>query len=504
MGSVVVLRRSVSLLSVILSACAMNPAPSAPVSPPAGVVSQWQVLQRDGQALGRRQQWQYCEGERCYHSEVTDIAVQQPGAPVSISRVRLDYVETQSGEALSASKQLRSKAANHQLQLSRYRDGWQLQQADRRETLRLGAAPLFPTGLQRSMLENRGQAPIVVQEWSFSSLTLEAVRYRFIPIAQSPLSPEQHAVLMPWLPQIEWRIVRERQAEQEGWQVQAEWFSDAAFKPVAERNLSSGGDLWLLPCDEHCRDQTLQPPQHVYQRLIRSPYRISDQALQGKIRYQLGGLPNTGLPVTGEQRVSWQGDKLLVTICDDCGEEVAPDSAALQAAMTANYWLPHRDPAMQVVVKEVLGNADLSPRAAMQRLTRFVTGHMDEVATYSGYGTALDALASHHGDCTEHALLLAALGRAAGIPSRVVMGLAYNNERFLGRRFVFVPHMWVQAWTGDRWESFDSGLGAFTAGYIALALSNEGDQASFLAMNALLDTLSIESAVQLRSRPAGP
>ena len=140
----------------------------------------------------------------------------------------------------------------------------------------------------------------------------------------------------------------------------------------------------------------------------------------------------------------------------------------------------------------------------MQRLTRFVTAHMDEVATYSGYGTALDALQSGHGDCTEHALLLAALGRAAGIPSRLVMGLAYNNERFLGRRFVFVPHMWVQAWTGDRWESFDSGLGAFTAGYIALALSAEGDQASFLAMNALLDTLSIDSAVQLRSRPAEP
>lgn len=503
MGSVVVFRRGVSLLSVFLCACAASPAPNVPPSPPVGVESRWQVLQRDGQPLGRRQQWHYCAGERCFSSEVTDIAVQQPGAPVSISRVRLDYVESRDAQGLSASKQLRSKAANHRLQLIRQGDGWQLQQAERRNAIRLESAPLFPVALQRSMLENRGQAPLVTREWSFSSLTLETIRYRFTPISQSPLDPERRELLLPWLQQIAWRIDRERQTER-GWQWQAEWFSDVNFTPIAERNLSAGSDLWLLPCDERCRDQALQPPQHVYQRLIRSPYRISDEALRGKIRYQLGGVADAELPATGEQQVRRQDDKLLVSICDDCGDESVPERGSLQAAMAANYWLPHHDPAMQRVVEEVLGDAELSPRAAMQRLTRFVTGHMDEVATYSGYGTALDALQSGHGDCTEHALLLAALGRAAGIPSRLVMGLAYNNERFLGRRFVFVPHMWVQAWTGDRWESFDSGLGAFTAGYIALALSAEGDQASFLAMNTLLDTLSIDSAVQLRSRPAEP
>ncbi|MFT6552452.1 MAG: transglutaminase-like putative cysteine protease [Zhongshania marina] len=124
---------------------------------------------------------------------------------------------------------------------------------------------------------------------------------------------------------------------------------------------------------------------------------------------------------------------------------------------------------------------------------------MSEEPNYSGYATALEAYNSRQGDCTEHALLLATLARAAHIPARVVFGLAYTNERFLGRKYVFVPHTWVQAWTGERWESYDSGLGEFSAGYIALGLSN-GDQADILRINEQLQKISITSAIQIRRR----
>lgn len=507
------MRSLASLLSIFLGACAVNPLSEPPPppppspSPPPGVQSQWQVLQRDGHALGRRQQWQYCDAQRCYRSEVTDIAVQQPGAPVATSRVRLDYIESINGEALSLSKRLDSTAANHHWQLLRWGNAWQLRQADHREPLALPAAPLFPDARRRAMQRNQGRAPLQSREWSFSKRQLETVRYRFFPIEESALTAEVRAQLAPWLSRIHWRIVRE-QASEQGWQRQGELFSDADFSLIAERHFSPQGDLWLLPCDRACQQESLQPPPHVYQRLLRSPYRISDEALRGKIRYQLGGASDAELPATGEQAVSQQGDKAWVTVCDDCGDDTAPAPDALQAAMEASYWLPHRDPAMRAVVAALIGDraaqAAMNPRARMQRLTRFVSSHMDEVATYSGYATALEALESGRGDCTEHALLLATLARAAGIPSRVVMGVAYNNERFLGRRFVFVPHMWVQAWTGERWESFDSGLGAFTAGYIALALSGDGDQREFLAMNAVLDKLTIESATRLQSRPTEP
>ena len=43
---------------------------------------------------------------------------------------------------------------------------------------------------------------------------------------------------------------------------------------------------------------------------------------------------------------------------------------------------------------------------------------------------ALETLRNRVGDCNEHAVLLAALARAAGIPAQVEAGLVYQKGRF--------------------------------------------------------------------------
>jgi hypothetical protein len=55
------------------------------------------------------------------------------------------------------------------------------------------------------------------------------------------------------------------------------------------------------------------------------------------------------------------------------------------------------------------------------------------------------------GDCTEHAVLSAAMCRAAGIPARVVVGLLYVED--LGG---FGYHMWNEVYVNQRWVSLDS------------------------------------------------
>ena len=64
----------------------------------------------------------------------------------------------------------------------------------------------------------------------------------------------------------------------------------------------------------------------------------------------------------------------------------------------------------------------------------------------------------------------------------MVSGIAYSS-RFTGQTHVFSPHMWVQAWDGRRWTSYDAGLGAFDAGHIAMHVG-DGDPAG---MPRLLD-----------------
>ena len=93
----------------------------------------------------------------------------------------------------------------------------------------------------------------------------------------------------------------------------------------------------------------------------------------------------------------------------------------------------------------------------MQALQDLVNGHISKKSLNIGYASAGDAARLREGDCTEHALLLAALGRAIGIATRVVNGLAYTGD-FEGNKAVFVPHAWVAAWTGERWQAFDAAL----------------------------------------------
>ena len=57
-------------------------------------------------------------------------------------------------------------------------------------------------------------------------------------------------------------------------------------------------------------------------------------------------------------------------------------------------------------------------------------------------------LASLRGDCNEHAVLFAALARAAGIPARVVAGAVYGDDGFY-------YHAWNEVWL-DGWVSVDA------------------------------------------------
>jgi transglutaminase-like putative cysteine protease len=83
---------------------------------------------------------------------------------------------------------------------------------------------------------------------------------------------------------------------------------------------------------------------------------------------------------------------------------------------------------------------------------------------------------SKEGDCTEFAVLTAALCRAMGIPARIVVGIAYVDE-FMGYENVFGGHAWTEAYIGNRWVGLDAafkagGYGGYDAGHIALTTSS--------------------------------
>jgi hypothetical protein len=243
-----------------------------------------------------------------------------------------------------------------------------------------------------------------------------------------------------------------------------------------------------------------QIEQQLRSLLVSSPYRIPDAARAGKIRYRLQLRDGEwNWPETAEQHVERHGDTTQLTICGDCGREASPDPAQLKRYREPNAWVQSRDRRVVAFARTAKGR---SVDARMHSLVLAVQKHMTGAIDFASYQSATQALDSRGGDCTEFAILLAAAARARGIPARVVAGLSYAN-RFLERSHAFVPHMWVQAWDGTRWVSYDAALGHFDATHIALAIGDgspdslSGTMAT-IARLRIVDAASVAAAMQER------
>lgn len=224
---------------------------------------------------------------------------------------------------------------------------------------------------------------------------------------------------------------------------------------------------------------------------VASPYRISERAAMGKIRYRIAMRDGVAWPwpETGEQHVAHDGDTVVLTVCKDCGEEVPPSAAELAHDLQPNRWADNSDGKIRMLASDLRG-ATLDRR--MRWLVDAVRLQMDGPIDWNGYQTSREAFAARRGDCTEMALLLAAAAKARHIPVRVVAGITYAS-RFMGQQRIFAPHMWVQAWNGSRWTSYDAGLGEFDSTHIALTI-DDGRPDLLAATFARLPALQIVSA----------
>ena len=127
-----------------------------------------------------------------------------------------------------------------------------------------------------------------------------------------------------------------------------------------------------------------------------------------------------------------------------------------------------------------------------------VADHIANQNLGSAFASASETAQTKSGDCTEYAVLLAALLRADGIPSRVAAGLVWA-EYFAGEKNVFAWHLWTQALIGGRWVDLDATLPSngesFHVGHVLLAVTPLTDAASDPAWASLLSSmgnLSIE------------
>ncbi len=190
-----------------------------------------------------------------------------------------------------------------------------------------------------------------------------------------------------------------------------------------------------------------------------------------EIRTADGTVPD--LPSLGAQTVGSDG-RLTVEL----GSSPRLESVDAALYLRSTTYLPHDDPAIRDLLARAAGNGEDAGRA--ETLRSFVAAYLVEKNLDTVLATASEVATTRSGDCTEHAVLLAALLRAAEIPSRVVSGLIYV-ERFAGHSEIFSFHMWTQALLEDRWIDLDATLPSrFDASHIALAATALDDGGSAL------------------------
>lgn len=261
-----------------------------------------------------------------------------------------------------------------------------------------------------------------------------------------------------------------------------------------------GVEMELIACDEACATAPNQSADVLAQTLVPAPRALDAAERAAGLRYRLalGGAEPPDLPRTSEQQVEGGGASVVLAVDPTPAQ---PDTRAPVAAdRGANRWLESGDAGVRALAHAAAGDAT-DAQERMRRLEAAVRAHISDKGLQVGYASAAQTVASRAGDCTEHAVLLAALGRALDIPTRVVSGLAYAPG-YAGQRHVFVPHAWTEAWIGDRWMSFDAALPGFDAGHIAFG-SGDGDPAGFYAGVALLGNVRIES-IEALDPPGGP
>jgi transglutaminase-like putative cysteine protease len=160
------------------------------------------------------------------------------------------------------------------------------------------------------------------------------------------------------------------------------------------------------------------------------------------------------------------------------GESVS--AAALTELLKPTMRIPADNPAIIHQLKEALGGEN-DPRRMIEKLVPWVADYVKDTVTDGQ--TALDTLQSRTGNCVSHARLFVALARAAGLPSRMAVGLVYAPGKGL------LYHAWAEVHVNGAWLTVDPTFNQVPADLTHLKLASGENPDDFAALAGLVGNL---------------
>lgn len=219
---------------------------------------------------------------------------------------------------------------------------------------------------------------------------------------------------------------------------------------------------------------------------VPSNRKIAEPAQLGEIEFRIEGTRGLSLVLQGG-RQKFRQNVLTIT-----RESVPPVSQlndippALQKHLQPSTLVQSNDPQIKAQTEKIVLRSD-SPTVKLQKIVHWVYRTVEKKPVLS-VPNALEVLNNKTGDCNEHAVLTAALLRAAGIPAQIEAGLVYLNGRFY-------YHAWNLAYVGQ-WVTADAVFNQIPADvtHIRLARGEGGEQLDLLGVmgKIKLEVLSVK------------
>lgn len=233
---------------------------------------------------------------------------------------------------------------------------------------------------------------------------------------------------------------------------------------------------------------------------------IPDPRRTSYVQYRItlkGEDPAQIFPTDGRQTIQARPDKnsLILNVVSAGPDDGTAGPAEVEAQFVrSNGIITSDDEQVRSLARRAIRDAR-TPWDKAVRIEHWVFENIRDKNFAVAFAPADEVARNLSGDCSEHSVLAAAMSRAVGIPSRVVVGMLYvDNPQQKLKGFGY--HVWHEVYVNQRWVALDSSWdqSAVDATHIKLgdtSLDGVAPFQAFLPIARVQDKLEIDP-IELR------
>ncbi|MBI5641751.1 MAG: transglutaminase domain-containing protein [Nitrospirae bacterium] len=191
------------------------------------------------------------------------------------------------------------------------------------------------------------------------------------------------------------------------------------------------------------------------------------------LRVRVSGIDPSGFDLSGG-RQHLEGSTLTIYRNSEWKKESVGRDSVHASYLEESFSVKSDDPETVALAGKIV-RKESDPLRAARLIHDWVFANIEKVRTVS-MPVSTEVLKTRKGDCNEHASLFTALARAAGVPSRIALGLVYGDGSMH-------YHAWPEIFAGE-WIAVDPTLGQFPAdaSHIRLIIGDIDKQTKILSV----------------------